>query len=92
MPVRPSILRSDRFRMFSGGIEGPQQGGLRLDSTDASGSRAVHAALVSFGRSAPACQVEGVLRPVGLVLPHQETGLKARHPWAQVLPGRVIAP
>jgi hypothetical protein len=53
---------------------------------------AVHAALVAFGLAAPAFQVEVVLRPVCLVIPHKETGLKARHHLAPVLPDRVITP
>jgi hypothetical protein len=74
------------------GIEGQQQCGPLLDETDASVPVAVNAALVSFGLSEPAFQVEVVLRPVCLVIPHKETGLKARHHLAHVLPGRVIAP
>jgi len=74
------------------GIEGQQQRGPLLDETDASVSMAVDAALVPFGLSEPAFQVEVVLRPVCLIIPHKETGLKARHHLAHVLPGRVIAP
>ena len=78
--------------MLSMGIEGQQQRGPLLDETDASMSMAVNAALVAFGLSEPAFQVEVVLRPVCRVIPHKETGLKARHHLAHVLPDRVIAP
>jgi len=78
--------------MLSMGIEGQQQRGPLLDETDASMSMAVNAALVAFGLSEPAFQVEVVLRPVCRVSPHKETGLKARHHLAHVLPDRVIAP
>jgi len=74
------------------GIEGQQQRGPLLDETDASVSMAVNAALVAFGLSEPAFQVAVVLRPVCRVIPHKETGLKARHHLAHVLPDRVIAP
>jgi hypothetical protein len=73
-------------------IEGQQQRGPLLDETDASVSMAVNAALVAFGLSEPAFQVEVVLRPVCRVIPHKEPGLKARHHLAHVLPDRVIAP
>jgi hypothetical protein len=74
------------------GIEGQQQCGPLLDYTDASVPVSVNAALVPFGLSEPAFQVEVVLRPVGRVIPHKETGLTARHHLAHVLPGRGIAP
>jgi hypothetical protein len=92
MPVRPYILRPERFRMLYVGSEGQQQRGPLLDETDASVPVAVNAALVPLGLSAPAFPVEVVLRPVCLVIPHQETGLKARPHLAHVLPGRGIAP
>ena len=78
--------------MLSVSLKGQQQRGPLLDETDASVSMAVNAALVAFGLSEPAFQVEVVLRPVGLVSPHKETGLKARHHLAHVLPDRVSAP
>lgn len=74
------------------GIEGQQQRGPLLDETDASVSLAVQAALVPCGRSQPACQVEGVLRPGGRGIPDTETGLTARPPRAHGLPGRGTAP
>jgi len=92
IPVRPSILRPARFRRLSVGIEGQQQRGPLLDETDASVSLAVQAALVPCGRSQPACQVEGVLRPGGRGIPDTETGLTARPPRAHGLPGRGTAP
>ena len=74
------------------GIEGHQQCGAFLDEANPSMAAAVNAALVAFGLSEPAFQVEVVLQPVCRVIPHKETGLKARHHLAHVLPDRVIAP
>jgi hypothetical protein len=72
-------------------IEGQQQGGAFLDDADPGVAVAVNAALVPFGLSKPAFQVEVVLWQGRLVPSNKQPRSKASHDVAEVLPGQVIA-
>ena len=89
--VAPQIHGGERLRVRQVRVEGQQQRGAFLDETDPGVPVAVHAALVPFGLSAPAFQVEGLLRPLHLLTPDKQPGGKAGHHAAHLLPERIVA-
>ena len=91
MAVGPHIRGAERLRVRQVRVEGQQQGGAFLDDADPGVAVAVHAALVPFGLSKPAFQVEVVLWQVRLFPSNKQPRSKAGHDVAKVLPGQVIA-
>jgi len=72
-------------------IEGQEQRGAFLDEADPRVPVAVDTALVPFGLSEPAFQVEVILRQVRLIAPDKQPRGKARHHAAHVLADRIVA-
>ena len=72
-------------------VEGPQPGGACLDEAAPGVAVAVPAALVPFGLSKPAVQVEVVLWQVCLFPANKQPRSKAGHDMAKVLPHQLIA-
>jgi hypothetical protein len=73
------------------GVESQQQRGAFLDEPYPGVPVAVYAALVPFGLSEPAFQVEVILRQVRLFAPDKQPRGKARHHLAHVMPDRIVA-
>ena len=73
-------------------IERRQQCGAFVDEANPSVAAAMHAALVAFGVSKPACEVEVVLWEIGGVTSHKQAWLKTRQYSTHVLPPRIVTP
>src|SRR5215831_5092753 len=73
-------------------IERRQQCGTFVDETHPSVAVAMHAALVAFGVSKPAFEVEVVLWELRVVTSHKQAWLKTRQYPTYVLPSRVVTP
>ena len=86
MPVGPQVCRRIGLGMLQVGIKGQHEGGPLLYETDPGVAVAVHAALVSFGLSAPAFEVEVVLRQVPGLPSHKQARRTAGHDVAHRLP------
>jgi hypothetical protein len=72
-------------------IEGQEQRGAFVDEADPAVLVAVYAALVPFGLSEPAFQVEVILRQGRLLAPDKQPTGKAGHHAAHVWADRIIA-
>src|SRR5215470_4304866 len=86
MPVGPEGCRRQWRGMLQVGIKGPQYCGPLLHETAPGVAVAVHAALVSFGLSEPAFEVEVVLWPVPVLPANKQSRRKAGHDVAHRLP------
>ena len=73
-------------------IERRQQCGAFVDEAHPSMAVAMNAALVAFGVSKPACEVEVVLREIRVVTSHKQAWLKTRQYPTYVLPLRIVTP
>ena len=91
MAVRPYIGTCKRLRVCQVCVEGQEQRGTFLDDADSGVSVAVNTALVPFGLSKPAFQVEVVLWQVCLFPANKQPRSKAGHDMAKVLPSQIIA-
>jgi len=72
-------------------VKGQEQCGAFLDDADSGVAVAVNTALVPFGLSKPALQIEVVLRPIHVLTPNKQPRSKAGHDVTKVLLGQVIA-
>ncbi len=91
MAIGPYIRGGEWLRVCYVRIEGQQQRGAFLDEPYPGVPVAVHAAFVPFGLAEPAFQVEVVLGQVGLLTSNKQSGCKAGHHMAHVLPDRIVA-
>jgi hypothetical protein len=91
MAIRHEILSGERLRVCHVRIKGQQQRRAFLDKADPGVLVTVNAALVAFGRSEPAFEVEVVLWQVPGVAPDEQPWRKARHHAAHVVPHRISA-
>jgi hypothetical protein len=73
-------------------IERRQQCGAFVDEANPSVAVAMHAALVAFGVSKPAFEVEVVLGEIRVVTSHKQAWLKTRQHPPHVLPPRIVTP
>lgn len=88
--IGPYICGCERFRVCQVGVEGQQQRGTFLDDADPGVPVAVNAALVPFGLSKPALQIEVVLWHVHVLTPNKQPRRKAGHDVAHMLPDRIV--
>jgi hypothetical protein len=72
-------------------IEGQEQRGAFVDEADPTVLVAVYAALMPFGLSEPAFQVEVILRQVRLLAPDKQPRGKAGHHAAHMLADQIVA-
>src|SRR5215468_4898040 len=86
MPVGPEVCRRKGRGMLQVGIKGQQECRPLLHETDPGVAVAVDAALVPFGLSEPAFEVEVVLRQVPVLPSHKQSRRKAGHDIAHRLP------
>src|SRR5262245_25279890 len=89
MPVGPEVCRREGRGMLHVRIEGQQQRGAFLDESYPGVAVAVNAALVAFGLSEPAFEVEVVLRQVPVLPSHKQARRKAGHDVAHRLPNGI---
>ena len=91
MPVGPEVCRRQGRGMLQVGIKGHQAWRPLLHEPAPGVAVAVDAALVPFGLSEPAFEVEVGLGQVCLLAPDTQPRGKARHHAAHVLAGRIVA-
>ena len=91
MAVGPYIGTCERLLVCPVRVEGQEQCGAFLDDADSGVSVAVNTALVPFGLSKPALQIEVVLRHIHVLTPNKQPRSKAGHDVAKMFPGQVIA-
>ena len=91
MAIGPSIRTRERSWMRQMRVEGQQQCGAFLHEAYPSVPVAVDAALVPFGLSEPAFEVEIVLWQVRLIAPDKQPRGKAGHHAAHVLADWIVA-
>src|SRR5215831_3170978 len=91
MPVGPEVYRRKERGILQVDIKGQQECRPLLHETDPGVAVAVDAALVPFGLSEPAFEVEVVLWQDRLLAPDKQPRSKASHHAAHVLAGRIVA-
>jgi hypothetical protein len=91
MFVRQKVSLAEGLRVSHVGVQGQQQRGAFLNNADARVLVPVNAALMAFGLSKPAFQIEIVLRQVRRLAADEQAGLEAGHDLGEVLLDGIVA-